>query len=71
MNQDATAQGAKELTVVGPDGQALSKLPSVGLGLWKIDKAKTAGMVESALKCGYRHLDAACDYGNEAEAGTG
>lgn len=46
-------------------------LPSVGLGLWKIDRDQTADVVESALKMGYRHLDAACDYGNEAEAGEG
>jgi D-xylose reductase len=45
--------------------------PPVGLGLWKIDRPTTAALVEEALKVGYRHLDAACDYGNEAEAGAG
>ena len=45
--------------------------PAVGLGLWKIDRADTAGMVEEALRVGYRHLDSACDYGNEVEAGVG
>ena len=53
---------------VGPQGQLL---PSVGLGLWKIDRSETAGLVEAAIKVGYRHLDAACDYGNEVEAGHG
>ncbi len=48
-----------------------ASLPSVGLGLWKIEKETTADVVETALKMGYRHLDAACDYGNEAEAGEG
>lgn len=48
-----------------------SSPPAVGLGLWKIDRADTAGMVEEALRVGYRHLDSACDYGNEAEAGEG
>lgn len=46
-------------------------MPSLGLGLWKIDNATTAQMVISAIEAGYRHLDAACDYGNEREAGEG
>ncbi|MCA9129544.1 MAG: aldo/keto reductase [Planctomycetales bacterium] len=46
-------------------------MPSVGLGLWKIDNTQTADLVYSAIKCGYRHLDAACDYGNERQAGEG
>jgi len=45
--------------------------PAVGLGLWKIDRADTAAMVEEAIRVGYRHLDSAADYGNEAEAGEG
>jgi D-xylose reductase len=46
-------------------------LPAVGLGLWKIPPPDTAALVETAIRTGYRHLDAACDYGNEAEAGAG
>ncbi len=45
--------------------------PPVGLGLWKVDRALVAGLVEEAVRVGYRHLDSACDYGNEAEAGAG
>jgi D-xylose reductase len=48
-----------------------SKVPSVGLGLWKIDRSITAGVVQSSIDIGYRHFDAACDYGNEAEVGEG
>lgn len=48
-----------------------SLLPSVGLGLWKIDNSQTADIIQTAIKCGYRHIDAACDYGNEAQAGEG
>lgn len=48
-----------------------SKFPLVGLGLWKIPNAATAGLVEQSIRIGYRHLDAACDYGNEREAGAG
>lgn len=46
-------------------------IPAVGLGLWKIDGDATADAVRSAVEIGYRHLDAACDYGNEVEAGQG
>lgn len=48
-----------------------SLLPSIGLGLWKIDPSQTAGIVQAAIQCGYQHIDAACDYGNEAQAGEG
>ena len=48
-----------------------SEFPTVGLGLWKIPGPDTANMVYSAIECGYRHLDSACDYGNEKEAGEG
>jgi len=48
-----------------------SQFPTIGLGLWKIDKAETARVVHDAIDVGYRHLDAACDYGNEVEAGAG
>jgi D-xylose reductase len=45
--------------------------PPVGLGLWKIDRPAVAGLIEEAVRLGYRHLDSACDYGNEVEAGEG
>ena len=48
-----------------------SHLPSVGLGLWKIANADAASMVHAAVGAGYRHLDSACDYGNECETGDG
>ena len=46
-------------------------LPAVGLGTWKIEKQRVAEVVRNALQIGYRHLDCACDYGNEAEVGEG
>ena len=46
-------------------------MPAVGLGLWKIDKQQTAATVTDAIAAGYRHLDSAADYGNEAEVGDG
>src|SRR6478752_5189252 len=47
------------------------RLPAVGLGLWKVAKSAAAGLVREAIRTGYRHFDCACDYGNEAEVGTG
>ncbi|MCB9783436.1 MAG: aldo/keto reductase [Candidatus Omnitrophica bacterium] len=47
------------------------QLPTVGLGLWKIGRQSAADVVEQAIEIGYRHLDSACDYGNEAEVGEG
>ena len=47
------------------------EMPAIGLGLWKIPREDTAEMVCSAIAEGYRHLDSAADYGNEAEVGKG
>ncbi|MEL6546198.1 MAG: aldo/keto reductase [Myxococcota bacterium] len=46
-------------------------MATVGLGLWKIAPEDTAGIIHHALEHGYRHLDSAADYGNEAFAGEG
>jgi len=47
------------------------EMPPVGLGLWKVPRPAAADLVRTAIAAGYRHLDAACDYGNEAEVGDG
>jgi D-xylose reductase len=46
-------------------------MPAVGLGFWKIEPDHAASAVEDAIRCGYRHLDCACDYGNEPQVGEG
>jgi len=48
-----------------------ASMPLVGLGLWKIDRDTAADAVHEAIRVGYRHLDGACDYGNEREVGEG
>jgi D-xylose reductase len=48
-----------------------ASMPAVGLGTWKIPNAQVPGIVAEAIRTGYRHLDCACDYGNEAEVGVG
>jgi D-xylose reductase len=47
------------------------ELPAVGLGFWKVDKSRAGDLVVDCIEVGYRHLDCACDYGNEAEVGNG
>ena len=47
------------------------KMPEVGLGLWKIAPEDCAQAVYDAISIGYRHLDSACDYGNEKQVGEG
>lgn len=47
------------------------KMPKVGFGLWKIPQDICADSVYNAIKAGYRHLDSACDYGNEVQVGEG
>lgn len=45
--------------------------PSVGLGMWKVDKPAVPGLIKDAVEVGYRHFDSAADYGNEKETGEG
>jgi diketogulonate reductase-like aldo/keto reductase len=48
-----------------------ARFPLVGLGTWKAASGVVRDIVYEALKVGYRHLDCACDYGNEGEVGEG
>lgn len=46
------------------------KIPAIGLGTWQLTE-NCAESVENALNMGYRHVDTAQAYGNEAEVGEG
>jgi diketogulonate reductase-like aldo/keto reductase len=48
-----------------------ARIPAIGLGTWQLSGAACARMVGEALKLGYRHVDTAAMYGNEAEVGEG
>ncbi len=48
-----------------------ARLPAVGFGFWKVDRPVAADVAHQAIQAGYRHLDCACDYGNELEVGQG
>ncbi|WAH98605.1 aldo/keto reductase [Arthrobacter sp. MMS18-M83] len=50
------------------DGNAI---PQIGLGTWPLDDAEVAAAVVSAVELGYRHVDTAYRYGNEAGVGQG
>ncbi len=45
------------------------RLPIVGLGTWNVTGDDVAPAVLTAVECGYRHIDTAYGYGNEAGIG--
>ena len=47
-----------------------AEMPLVGLGTWRTDNAVLQPALEHALRCGWRHLDCAQMYGNEAIVGA-
>jgi diketogulonate reductase-like aldo/keto reductase len=57
MSNDVEAHGAR--------------IPLIGLGTWDLRGKTCARMVEGAIGLGYRHIDTAAMYGNEAAVGDG
>jgi 2,5-diketo-D-gluconate reductase A len=46
-------------------------IPQVGLGVWKAEGDAAPKAVKAAIDAGYRHIDTAAAYGNEAGVGEG
>ena len=45
-------------------------IPQLGFGVFQVPQGETQRVVEDALKLGYRHIDTAAAYGNEAGVGA-
>lgn len=54
----------KQLTFANGDG-----IPAIGLGTWKSKPGEGYTAVKEAISLGYRHIDCAAVYGNEAKIG--
>lgn len=48
-----------------------ASIPAIGLGTWQLAGEACIEAVRTALTAGYRHVDTAAMYGNEAEVGRG
>ena len=46
-------------------------IPKLGLGTWMIDDTSASDVVRHAVSIGYRHIDTAQAYRNEAGVGKG
>jgi 2,5-diketo-D-gluconate reductase A len=45
------------------------EIPQLGLGVWQVDDEEATGVVLTAFEAGYRHVDSAQGYENEAGVG--
>ena len=63
----ASAVTADGRALMLPDGH---QMPMLGLGVWQVpDGPECVNAVRWALELGYRHIDTAQAYGNEASVG--
>lgn len=47
------------------------QIPQLGLGVYKLETDIAEGLIHQAIEAGYRRIDTASFYGNEAEVGAG
>lgn len=48
-----------------------ARIPALGFGTWRLEGEQARAMVEAAIGAGFRHVDTARMYRNEAEVGAG
>lgn len=65
---DAIGEGKTRMQTVSANG---AEIPVLGLGTWTLKGEDCARMVGAALAAGYRHIDTAIMYDNEAAVGEG
>lgn len=47
-----------------------ARIPVLGMGTWTLNGPEAVDLIAHGLKLGYRHIDTAAKYGNEAEVGA-
>ena len=67
LPDDATTASSPIPTLTLPTG---APIPTLGFGTYKVAPKDTYDAVSRALEVGYRHIDTAQMYGNEAEVGA-
>ncbi len=63
-----TIDTAEQPRIAFNDGRSI---PQIGLGVFDMAEKETAALVSTAIAAGYRHIDTATLYGNEAGVGEG
>jgi 2,5-diketo-D-gluconate reductase A len=65
-----SAATAQQLTIPDVTLNNGVRIPQLGFGVFQVPPEQTQRVVEDALEAGYRHIDTAAAYGNEAGVGA-
>lgn len=67
MPEGMSSPSSVQVPTVTLDGDV--QIPQLGFGVWQVPPKETYQAVAEALRVGYRHIDTAAAYGNEAGVG--